>query len=161
VTVLKDRVPIPLNDKISITPISVPHREEFSETVGFRIDGPEKSLLYIPDTDTWDGFKENSTLIDLISRLDYAFIDGTFFSSDELEGIRDFTQVPHPLVNYTMNLLSGIPVEDKNKVHFIHLNHTNPLIMDSPLQILTSNQAKNVVQDNGFKIAHQGQRIYI
>lgn len=46
-------VPIQLRYNLTVTPILVPHRDEFSETVGFRIETDEKSLLFIPDINKW------------------------------------------------------------------------------------------------------------
>ena len=43
-----------LGKYISIKPLLVPHREEFSETVGYIIKGKFKSALYLPDIDKWE-----------------------------------------------------------------------------------------------------------
>src|SRR5262249_1520385 len=40
-------------DGAAITPVSVPHRHEFTDTHGFLIRGPHKTLLYISDIDSW------------------------------------------------------------------------------------------------------------
>ena len=32
----------------------VPHRDEYSETVGYRIESPSTSVLFIPDINKWD-----------------------------------------------------------------------------------------------------------
>jgi len=40
-------------DRLRVTPFLVPHRDEYSETVGYRIDGPKKSAVFIPDIDKW------------------------------------------------------------------------------------------------------------
>ena len=42
-----------VDPNIIIQPIEVPHRAEFSETVGYIIHGPNKKLLFIPDIDKW------------------------------------------------------------------------------------------------------------
>ena len=42
-----------LHEEVSVTPLRVPHRDEFSETVGYRIEGPKRSALFIPDIDKW------------------------------------------------------------------------------------------------------------
>nr|NIR37970.1 MBL fold metallo-hydrolase [Actinomycetota bacterium]NIS29534.1 MBL fold metallo-hydrolase [Actinomycetota bacterium]NIU64877.1 MBL fold metallo-hydrolase [Actinomycetota bacterium]NIV86023.1 pyrroloquinoline quinone biosynthesis protein PqqB [Actinomycetota bacterium]NIW26684.1 pyrroloquinoline quinone biosynthesis protein PqqB [Actinomycetota bacterium] len=41
---LDDGVGIALNDRIRVTPFRVPHRDEYSETVGFRIQGPRRTV---------------------------------------------------------------------------------------------------------------------
>ena len=45
---------IELASNIKVIPFTVPHRDEFSETVGFKIIGPKKSVLFIPDIDKWE-----------------------------------------------------------------------------------------------------------
>ena len=49
---LEAGTPVVLNERLSVVPISVPHRQEFSEVVGFRIDGPRRKALFIPDIDS-------------------------------------------------------------------------------------------------------------
>src|SRR6266581_6542646 len=50
---MKEDEPVRLNSRISVTPIRVPHRDEYTETVGFLIKGPRRSVLYLPDIDQW------------------------------------------------------------------------------------------------------------
>ncbi len=38
---------------LSVNPFLVPHRDEFSETVGYTITGMNKSALFIPDINKW------------------------------------------------------------------------------------------------------------
>ena len=45
---------ISLTANLTVTPILVPHRDEFSETVGYIISGPAKKALFIPDIDKWE-----------------------------------------------------------------------------------------------------------
>ena len=51
---LQNNTKIQLNNNLSITPFIVPHRDEFSETIGYKISGPNKSLIFIPDIDKWE-----------------------------------------------------------------------------------------------------------
>ncbi len=125
---MEDEKIIRLSDNLSITPLLVPHRDEFSETVGFRIEGKEKSALFIPDIDKWEKWeKDIKTEIQMV---DYAFLDGTFYSNGELPG-RDMSQIPHPFIEESLDLFSELTEEEKKKVFFIHLNHTNPLLRTS------------------------------
>jgi pyrroloquinoline quinone biosynthesis protein B len=130
----------------SVTPMLVPHRDEYSETVGFRIDGPKKSAAFIPDIDKWE--KWDTPLEELIKSVDYAFLDASFFDHGELPG-RDMSKIPHPLVSDTMRKLSKLSADEKQKVWFIHFNHTNPLLKPQ------SSEAK-LVQKNGFNVAERG-----
>ena len=112
-----------LSRDISVTPLLVPHRDEYSETVGFIIRGPTQSVLFLPDIDDWERWKtENGRdVAQIVSTVDSAFIDATFYDNHELPG-RDMTKIPHPRVIDSMELLKG----EAEKVHFIHTNHTNP-----------------------------------
>ena len=120
---------IQLNERISVTPFKVPHRDEYSETVGFRISTKSMNVIFIPDIDKWE--KWDKDIVKTVQQNDLIFIDGTFFKEGELPGVK-MAEVPHPFIEETMKLLSSLPDKDKQKVHFIHMNHTNPaLIRDS------------------------------
>jgi pyrroloquinoline quinone biosynthesis protein B len=120
---------IRLSDRISVTPFRVPHRDEYSETVGFRISTKNMNVIFIPDIDKWQ--KWDQDIVKTVQQNDLVFIDGTFFKDGELSGVK-MAEVPHPFMEETMSLLSALPDKDKEKVHFIHMNHTNPaLIRDS------------------------------
>ena len=134
---------------VQITPVLVPHRGEFSETVGFYIYGGEKTALFIPDIDKWQLWNRN--LVEEVAKVDYAIIDGTFYADGELPG-RNMADIPHPLVTTTMALFENQPESEKAKIHFIHLNHTNPLINPD------SEESKTVLK-KGFKIARPGMRL--
>lgn len=140
---------IRLNDRIRVTPIPVPHRDEFSETVGFLIEGPNGNVAYIPDIDKWE--KWDVRIEDIIHDVDVALLDGTFFKNGEIPG-RDMSEIPHPFIEESMTRLADLPESERQKVRFIHLNHTNPaLIIDS--------DASEEIQDQGFSVARQGDRI--
>jgi pyrroloquinoline quinone biosynthesis protein B len=115
-----------LNERISITPFRVPHRDEYSETVGFRISTKNKNVIFIPDIDKWE--KWDRDIIKTVQQNDLLFIDGTFFKDGELPGLK-MKEVPHPFMEETMSLLSSLPDKDKQKVYFIHMNHTNPALI--------------------------------
>lgn len=143
---LQHGVPVMLDEFLQLIPITVPHRDEFSETVGFIIKSKSSSLLYIPDIDKWERWDKK--LEDYMAMVDYAFLDATFFSGDELPG-RNIGEIPHPSVQETMQRLSLLPTAKKQKVFFTHLNHTNPLHDKSSV-------ATKQVLAEGFQIARQG-----
>ncbi len=138
---------VTLSSNVKIQPLLVPHRDEYSETVGFRIIGPEKSALFIPDIDKWDRW--DRSIITLIKEVDYAFLDATFYDGQELQN-RDMSLVPHPFIVESLSLFESLEPTDRDKVHFIHFNHTNP-VLDSE-----SDAAKRV-RASGFNTAYQGQ----
>ena len=133
-----------LSNKITITPFLVPHRDEFSETVGFKIKGPNKSILFIPDIDKWG--KWNKSLLTEIKKVDLALVDGTFYDAKEVNH-RDISEIPHPFIVETIELFKSEKKELKSKIKFIHLNHTNPLLNDN------SNATKKI-NEQGFSVAH-------
>ena len=135
---------------ISVTPLQVPHRDEYSETAGYIIEGKNKKALFIPDIDKWE--KWDRDLSQLAKEFDFLLIDATFYDSKEIN--RDISEIPHPLVTETINLLSGLNKENRNKVYFIHMNHTNMMLdPDSELSRL--------VLTKGFNIARIGQKLYL
>jgi len=136
-------------DSIKVTPFVVPHRDEYSETVGYRIDGPNKSAIFIPDINKWTEWQTN--LEKLVKTVDYALIDATFYADGELPG-RDMSKIPHPFVVESMKALENLSAPERNKVWFIHMNHTNPLLNAQ------SNENK-LVRSSGFNIAVEGIRL--
>lgn len=139
---------ITLSDQISILPMLVPHRDEFSETVGFEVRSASKKVLFIPDIDKWN--KWDKSIIDLIKSVDVALIDGTFYKNGEIKG-RDMKEIPHPFIEETLNLLDFQSIHEKNKIKFIHFNHTNP--------VLRNTKERKRLLKSGFNIATEGERI--
>lgn len=148
---IENNAPVVLNENLKVFPVQVPHRDEFSETVAFKISGPNKTALFIPDIDKWQ--KWETSIYDLIKTVDYAFLDATFFDGNELN-TRDISQIPHPFVIESMALFKNLSESDKAKVHFIHFNHTNALLN------LESEQAKTVLS-KGFNIAQFNQKFVL
>lgn len=116
---------ITLTSNLKVIPFLVPHRDEYSETVGYKIIGANKSALFIPDIDKW--YKWETNIIDEIKQVDYAFLDAGFFSETEIDN-RDISEIPHPTVLESMELFDSLSSQEKNKVWFIHMNHTNPML---------------------------------
>ena len=119
---LQNKTPVSVSPRLSITPLIVPHRDEFSETVGYLIAGQSKRALYIPDIDKWDLWETDINT--LLTQVDYAFLDATFFEDGEIS--RPMSDVPHPFVEESIMRFKSLAVEEKSKIFFIHLNHTNP-----------------------------------
>lgn len=135
---------IALGENITVSSFTVPHRDEYSETAGFNIETPGKSYLFIPDIDKWERWEQD--IIARIKSVNFAFIDGTFMTIEELPG-RDMGEIPHPFISETIELFSKQPAGVRAKVNFIHLNHSNPLLRD-PYNIL--------LNPSGMKISIQG-----
>ena len=143
---LKQQTEVLLTNRLKVVPFTVPHRDEYSETVGYKIIGPNKSALFIPDINKWSLWK--TSIRDLVNEVDCAFLDATFFDGEELN-TRDIKDIPHPFVIESMDLFKSLPASERKKIYFIHFNHTNPLLLeDSP-------QTKQVL-DSGYRIARKG-----
>lgn len=147
-------VELKANDPVSIaenkiTAFTVPHRDEYSETAGFKIETSTKKYLFIPDIDKWSKWDKN--IIDEVRKVDVAMLDATFSTNAEL-GNRPISEVPHPLVSETEGLFDKEDIATKHKIFFTHFNHTNPLMWDLPTQ-------KQVLK-NGFNFAKEGEIFY-
>ncbi|MFQ5768055.1 MAG: MBL fold metallo-hydrolase [Acidobacteriota bacterium] len=139
---------VSLVDGLTVTPFLVPHRQEYSETVAFRIKGPHRTLAYLPDIDRWE--KMDPSIESLLAQVDVAVLDGTFYSGGELPG-RNMDEIPHPTMKDTMRRLAGLPLELRRRVRFIHLNHTNPALD-------TESDAGRWLRQAGFLVARQGEQ---
>lgn len=147
---MRDERPVAIADDVTVTPFTVPHRQEFSEVVGYKIRSKTKSLLFIPDIDAWEDWDgEGVRIEDQIAAVDIAYLDATFFANGEIPG-RDMSGFPHPFVAHSMARFAELPETEKSKIRFIHMNHTNPLhVLDS--------EEREIVDVNGFGIAEEGE----
>ncbi len=142
--------PFELAAGVRVTAIQVPHRDEFSDTVAFVIRGPARTVLYVPDTDTWTTWaKPLPQLLD-DEKIDLAIVDGTFYSRDELPD-RDPAKIGHPLITATMDLLGERVKSGKLAVYFTHLNHSNPANLEGP--------AKKSIEERGFHVLADGDSL--
>lgn len=139
---------VQLTPTLSVTPLLVPHRDEYSETVGYIIESDTKRVLFIPDIDKWE--KWDKDIAELIRTVDIAFLDGSFYRNGEIWG-RDMSQIPHPFIQESLTTFSTLADEDKRKIHFIHLNHTNPLLRQDSKESME-------FSSSGMRVAVEGMR---
>lgn len=142
---LTDKKEVKLNRRISVKPFLVLHRAEYSETVGFLIKGPNKSILFIPDIDRWEGMEEE--IENKIQNADMAFLDGTFFDKNELPH-RDIKEIPHPTIKTSIDRFNQLSPTERNKIFFIHLNHTNPALRNRSFE-------RRTIHGDGFNVAKE------
>jgi len=135
--------PVQIDPKIFITGHIVPHRNEFADTFAFVIRGANRSLFYCPDIDKWKLWKHDLRMF--LTDIDFALLDGTFYSSNELPADR-ISKIPHPTVKSSCEILEDMG----EKVTFIHMNHTNPLYRDVKERV--------ELLGLGFGIGKNGQR---
>jgi pyrroloquinoline quinone biosynthesis protein B len=133
---------------IRVTPIAVPHRDEYSDTMAFQIRGPNRAVLFVPDVDSWS---EQPGLLDrLVAGMDVAYLDATFYDGSELPD-RIMALVRHPFIRETMAELGDRAKARPGRFRFIHLNHTNPALHDPRI--------RRRIEAAGFRIAKQGERV--
>lgn len=143
--------PFALGDGVTVKAFAVPHRDEYSDTMAFLIRGPNRTALYVPDTDTWQTWPRPLARVIEEEKVDVALLDGTFYSLDELPG-RRVEQIGHPLITDTLDRLEPWVKSGKGKALFIHLNHSNPALEpESP--------ARREIERRGFAVAAEGQEI--
>ncbi len=143
-TLQKDSTII-LDTNLKVTPFLVPHRDEYSETVGYKIEGKHKSVLFIPDINKWELWEKD--IVEEVKKADYAFIDATFLMDGEIS--RPMKDIPHPFIVETTTLFENESIETKSKIYFIHLNHTNPALN-------STHRLKDSIQNLGFNFAREG-----
>jgi pyrroloquinoline quinone biosynthesis protein B len=145
VRALDDGVTVRLNDRLAVTPFLVPHRDEYSETVGYRISGPSRTVIFLPDIDKWERWDEQGTRIeDVVAAADVAYLDATFYRDGEVPG-RAMSEIAHPFIEETMRRFANAPAAERAKIRFIHLNRTNPAAFDGP--------ERRAIESAGFRIA--------
>ena len=147
---IKDKEEVLLARDLIIEPFLVPHRDEFSETVGYNIIGPNESMLYIPDIDKWEKWEHD--ILFWIESNSYALLDGTFYYDDEVPN-RNMSEIPHPLIIESMNYFSRLLKRDQRKIFFIHMNHTNPALLEK------SAASRSIIK-NGYHTARLGMKFY-
>lgn len=143
---------VSLGEGLSVTPLRVPHRQEFSEVVAYRIDGPRRSALFLPDIDGWEEWDAEGVRVeDVIAGVDVAWIDATFFADGEIPG-RDMSGFPHPFIRESLARFGSLPASERAKIRFIHLNHTNPALWPD-------SDARREIEAAGFRVAEEGERV--
>lgn len=148
---LSEGVAVRLGERLTLTALRVPHRDEYSETVAFRVAGPRRSLLWLPDIDKWERWDAAGTrLEDVLAGVDVAYLDGTFYADGEVPG-RAMAEIPHPFVAETLARLAPLPASERAKVRFVHLNRTNPLLHGDAA-------AAAAVAAAGMAVAAEGER---
>lgn len=142
---MKSDSAVALTQQLRVTPFVVPHRDEFSETVGFTIQGANASALFIPDIDKWSLWERD--IVEEVKKVEYAFIDATFFKDKEIP--RPMAEVPHPFITETAALFQNETKAVKSKIIFIHFNHSNPAL-------LKNNNDRQELEKQGYKFAAAG-----
>lgn len=137
-------VPLRLAPDLHVRPIRVPHRNEWSDMLAFRIESAGQALFYCPDADRWEGW--DPPLESHLQQVRVALLDGTFYRREEIAH-RALEEIPHPCIREALPRLQPYA----SRILFTHLNHTNPLLHAGP--------EREALLRQGFGVARQGQRI--
>jgi pyrroloquinoline quinone biosynthesis protein B len=140
--------PVRLSPHLSVTPFSVPHRAEYTDTLAFVVTGPSCKLLFLPDIDRWESLQP--PIERLVQEVDVSLIDGSFYSAEELPG-RDMSKIPHPPISETIERLQKVADRGDRQLVFIHLNHSN-LLLDADGKRLAALRAR------GYERGEEGMR---
>lgn len=127
-------------DGVEVHAFLTPHRAEDTDTIGLEIRGPERTLVYMSDSDVFPPPLEVR-----IRAADVALIDGTFYDRNELPH-REILEVKHPFVVESVKRFA----DARTEICFIHLNHTNALLSADPPAL-----------PPGFAVAREGQAFAI
>ena len=140
---------ITLSPRLAIVPLAVPHRSEYTDTHGFALRGPNRSLLYIPDIDKWERW--DRPIEEVVKITSAALLDGTFFADGEIPG-RSMADIPHPFIAESLRRFAALPESERRKIAFTHLNHTNPAADPA-------SAARKQIEAAGMRVAEDGERI--
>ena len=101
--------------------------------------------MFIPDINKWEVWEKN--IVKEVAKVDYAFIDATFYKDGEIN--RPMSEIPHPFIEETIELFKDETIQTKNKVVFIHFNHTNPALQPNSIE-------RNELELLGYRVATEG-----
>lgn len=138
--------------EVQVRALEVPHRDEYTDTLGYILAGPRRRALYVPDSAPWQRWPRPLPEVIRAARVDLALIDGCFYSADELPG-RDLSTLAHPLITESMDLLQPLVDAGTLQVLFTHLNHSNPAI--------EAGAATAEIERRGFAVAREGLELPI
>lgn len=144
--------PVALAPDLAVVPFRVPHRDEFSDTVGFELRGPRRTLAYLPDIDkweAWDAVAGAGSVEALLERCDLALLDGSFFADGEIPG-RSMKEIAHPFIAESLARFAALPASARAKVRFTHLNHTNPAAVEG-------SEARRRIEACGMRVLEEGE----
>jgi pyrroloquinoline quinone biosynthesis protein B len=140
---------VELGDGVTVRAVAAPHRDEYTDTVGFLVRGPRTAVLYVPDTDSWAAW--GARLDEVLAEVDLALVDGTFYSRDELPD-REVAEIGHPLIADSLERLGEAVRGGRLRVYFTHLNHSNPALDPDGSE-------RRAIERAGFGVLEDGEEI--
>ncbi|HXM95542.1 MAG TPA: MBL fold metallo-hydrolase [Candidatus Dormibacteraeota bacterium] len=119
--------------------------------VGFVFQNSEKSIFYAPSLGgDFGAWRFSAEMADL------AFLDGTFWSDDELIKTSRSTKTAREMGHLPLwgpdGLLAQYPSNTKGRKVLIHINNTNPILDETSAE-------HRAVLDAGWEIAYDGMEV--
>ena len=120
-------------------------------SVGFVMEQGEKRLFFAPSISGHSAVWKSA-----VETADATFIDGTFWSDDELmrtgRSQKSAREIGHLPLSGEGGLLEQFPAKTKGRKILIHINNTNPILDERSAE-------HRVVLDAGFEIAYDGMEL--
>lgn len=107
------------------------------QTTGYMVHGQSRKLFFLDDI-----MEFTEEIKDAIRKADVALVDGTFWSTEEIDR---YEEVPHPPIRRSLDQLQGIDTD----IYFTHMNHTNPVLRED-------SEERKEVKERGFNVAERG-----
>lgn len=153
---------VPLTDRLSYRAFDVPTRkrarfgtdDELGRVVGYRLTDERSGrvAVYLP------GVQDLDTVREQLDGCSCLFIDGTCWRDDELIalGLADKTahQMGHQSVGGPDGTLARIAPMPIDRKIFIHINNTNPILLDDSPE-------RRAVADRGVEVAVDGLEVEV
>ncbi len=129
-----------------------PEIGESAVNIGVEIESAGKRLLFIPGAAAvTPGMHER------LSRADVVLFDGTLFSDDEMiasgTGVKTGLRMGHMPIDGESGSLAALSPFSARRI-FIHINNTNPVLIDGSPQ-------RRKVEAAGFEVAYDGMEIVL
>lgn len=138
-----------LDEEITFEAYKIPH-DKYSDMAGYKIIGPKKTLLFIPDIDYWE-----DRFIDIVGSVDYAFVDATFYSGGDRPGRPDPGKPGrHPYIMESMDFFKEIADTKKTAIYFTHFNHSNRVLG-------RDKSIRQTIEDRGFFVSDDGDELWL
>jgi pyrroloquinoline quinone biosynthesis protein B len=125
---------------------------ETETTIGLRITAGGRSLVYVPGCASL-----NARVLKLIDGAEALLFDATVFEDDEMirsgTGTKTGRRMGHVPIAGAEGSLAGLSQVKAGRRIFIHINNTNPILVDG-------SPARQTVEAAGWTVAHDGLEIW-
>ncbi len=129
-----------------------PEIGESAVNIGVEIKSADRRLLFIPSAAA-----VTPAMHERLSRADVVLFDGTLFSDDEMiasgTGVKTGMRMGHMPIDGESGSLAALSPLAARRI-FIHINNTNPILIDGSPE-------RRRVEEAGFEVAYDGMEIVL